>query len=41
LLAKQWRIPAFLIRDWVLARQGDRLNDPGRLYSFRARKKRS
>src|SRR5690606_2448989 len=38
LLAKQMRLPKFLVGDWLMRRLGERLNHPGRLYSFVADK---
>ena len=38
LLARRWRIPAFVIPDWVLGRVGERMDFPGRLYTFLALK---
>ena len=38
LLAKRLRLPAALIRPRLMAWYGDRLDDPGRLYTFKARK---
>jgi SAM-dependent methyltransferase len=41
LLAERLRLPTVLVRPWLMAWYGDRLNDPGRLYTFRARRPKS
>jgi SAM-dependent methyltransferase len=38
LLAARLRLPTVLVRPWLMAWYGERLNDPGRLYTFRARR---
>ena len=38
LLAERLRLPPVLVRPWLMAWFGERLTDPGRLYTFRARR---
>ncbi|WP_315787179.1 MULTISPECIES: class I SAM-dependent methyltransferase [unclassified Bradyrhizobium] len=38
LLAKRLRLPLAFVRPWLMSWYGNHLNDPGRLYTFRARK---